>query len=159
VSVEDDPRVRLLGVDFGALRIGLAVSEGRVAVPLIIVEHENRERDLERVAAIARERLVAAVVVGLPVLESGEEGEQARRTRRFGDALARRLDVPVVYQDERFSSVRAEDAVADADLKPAGATRRGGKRHIDDLAAAVILQAYLDASVDAADALPRAGTR
>ena len=135
---------RMLGVDFGAQRIGVAVSEGRIAVPLTIVEHENREQDLERVATIARERDVAAVVVGMPMLESGEEGEQARRTRRFGEALARRLDVPVVYQDERYSSVRAEAAMADAGAARRAA-QRGGKRGIDDAAAAVILQAYIDA--------------
>ena len=136
----------MLGVDFGAQRIGVAVSDGRIAVPLTIVEHENREQDLERVAVIARERDVAAVVVGMPVLESGEEGEQARRTRRFGDALARRLDVPVVYQDERYSSVRAEAAMADAGVTRGRAAQRGGKRGIDDAAAAVILQAYIDAT-------------
>ena len=155
----------MLGVDFGAQRIGVAVSEGSVAVPLTIVQHENREQDLERVAAIARERAVAAVVVGLPVLESGEEGEQARRTRRFGDALARRLDVPVVYQDERYSSARAEAAMADGSAEdgrwkmddgrkrsmrgrtlPGRTAQRGGKRGIDDVAAAVILQAYIDAA-------------
>ena len=134
----------MLGVDYGAQRIGLAVSEGRIAVPLTIVEHENRERDLERVAEIAREREAQCVVVGLPMLESGDEGEQARRTRRFGDALARRLDVPVLYQDERFSSVRAEAAVADAGAS-GRTSSRGGKRHLDDSAAAVILQAYIDA--------------
>ena len=135
----------MLGVDYGAQRIGLAVSEGRIAVPLTIVEHENRERDLERVASIAREREVQIVVVGLPMLESGDEGEQARRTRRFGDALARRLDVPVVYQDERFSSVRAADALADAGAMRGRTPQRGGRRRIDDAAAAVILQAYIDA--------------
>lgn len=132
-------------MDFGARRIGVAVSEGRIAVPLMIIEHESRERDLERVAAIARERGVAAVIVGLPVLELGGEGEQARRTRRFGEALARRLDVPVVYHDERFSSVRAEDAMADAGAAGRWTARRGSNRRIDDAAAAVILQAYIDA--------------
>jgi putative Holliday junction resolvase len=158
VSFDGDLAAPLLGVDLGARRIGLAVSQGRTAVPLTIVEHENRERDLERVAAIARERLVAAVVLGLPVLESGEEGEQARRTRRFGDALARRLDAPVVYQDERYSSVRADNAMADAAAERGRPARRGGGRHIDDAAAAVILQAYLDAGADGSDTLRR-GTR
>ena len=141
----------MLGVDYGAQRIGLAVSEGRIAVPLTIVEHQNRERDLERVAEIAREREAQSVVVGLPMLESGDEGEQARRTRRFGDALARRLDVPVVYQDERFSSVRAEAAISDAGAN-GRTSSRGGKRHVDDAAAAVILQAYIDAQSSSAPA-------
>lgn len=146
----------MLGVDFGARRIGVAVSEGRVAVPLAIIEHENRERDLEQVAAMARERDVAVVVVGLPLLESGAEGEQARRTRRFGDALARRLAVSVVYQDERFSSARAEDAVADADVARERCPQSRAKRRIDDAAAAMILQAYIDARAVAADAARRA---
>ncbi len=140
---------RLLGVDYGAQRIGLAVSEGRIAVPLTIVVHENRARDLERVAEIARQRGVECVVVGLPMLESGDEGEQARRTRRFGDALARRLDVPVTYQDERFSSVSAEAAMADAGMS-GRTSARGGKRHIDDAAATVILQTYIDAQSNGA---------
>jgi putative holliday junction resolvase len=137
----------MLGVDFGAQRIGVAASEGRIAVPLTIVEHENRERDLERVATIARERDVSAVVVGLPLLESGDEGQQARRTRRFGDALARRLEVPVVYQDERFSSAQADFAGRDAGTARSGC--RSDSKRIDDAAAAVILQAYIDA-MDAA---------
>ncbi len=155
MNAKDSAPSRLLGVDYGARRIGVAVSEGRVAVPLTIVQHESRERDLERVAAIARERGVAAVVVGLPVLESGDEGEQARRTRRFGDALARRLDVPVLYQDERFSSVRAEDALAEAITVRGRASHSSGKRRIDDAAAAVTLQAYIDAGGAAPSAVGR----
>ena len=146
MNANDAMPARMLGVDFGAQRIGVAVSEGRIAVPLTIVAHENREQDLERIAVIARERDVATVVVGMPMLESGEEGEQARRTRRFGEALARRLDVPVVYQDERYSSVRAEAAMADAGAVRGRASQRGAKRGIDDAAAAVILQAYIDAA-------------
>lgn len=128
----------MLGVDYGERRIGLAVSSGRVAVPLTIVEHTNRAGDLERVATVAREQSAARVVIGLPLHMSGDESEQSRRARRFGDALARRLDVPVVYADERYTSVRAADAVA------ATGQSRGQKRRLDDVAAAMILQGYLD---------------
>jgi putative Holliday junction resolvase len=128
----------MLGVDYGARRIGLAVSEGSLAVPLCIIAHESRDADLERVASAARERRVAAVVVGLPLLPSGDEGEQARRTRRFGDALARRLDVPVIYHDEIMSSAAAEEATRIT------AARRGRHIRIDDQAAAIILQSYID---------------
>ncbi len=138
---------RRLGIDFGQQRIGVAVSEGRVAVPLLIIEHERRDADLARVAQIAREREASAVIVGLPIGLSGEEGEQARRTRRFGDALARRLDVPVIYQDERMSSVQVRGAAGGR--ISGGSTARNSDRRamprVDDLAAAVILQAYLDA--------------
>ena len=132
------PRTRMLGLDVGERRIGVAVSEGRIAVPLMIVEHRSRAEDLERVATIAREQEAGLVVVGLPLLMSGDEGEQARRTRRFGDALARRVAVPVTYQDERFTTVQATEAVT------AMPTRKRRRMRVDDHAAAVILQAYID---------------
>lgn len=131
-------RHRLLGVDFGEKRIGIAVSDGSLAVPLIIVEHEGREADLARIAALAVEQNASSVVVGLPLLSSGDEGEQARRCRRFGDALARRVDMPVVYHDETLSSVTA----AESALVGAGRARR--KTRVDDLAAVNILQSYID---------------
>ena len=135
---------RLLGVDVGARRIGLAVSQGRIAVPLTIIEHETRASDLDRVAAAAREQDAAAIVIGLPLHMSGDEGEQARRSRRFGDALARRVEVPVVYQDERYSTAAVTGAAGGRIEHARGAARRG-KPRVDDLAAAVILQAYIDA--------------
>ncbi|HYM16576.1 MAG TPA: Holliday junction resolvase RuvX [Dehalococcoidia bacterium] len=130
---------RMLGLDVGERRIGVAVSDGSLAVPLTIVEHRTRAAGIERVAAIAREQQAALVVVGLPLLESGAEGEQARRTRRFGDAVARRIDAPVVYHDERYTTVRAAAAVG------APAARRHPRVRIDDHAAAMILQSYIDA--------------
>ena len=129
---------RLLGIDFGEKRIGVAVSDGSIAVPLTIVEHEGREADLARIAALAVDHEASSVVVGLPLLSSGDEGEQARRCRRFGDALARRVDVPVVYHDETLSSVTAVESA----LIGAGRPRR--KTRIDDLAAVNILQSYID---------------
>jgi putative Holliday junction resolvase len=140
---------RLLGVDVGERRIGVAVSEGRIAVPLTIIEHRSRDADVARIAGIAREQAVVAVVVGLPVSLSGAEHAQAKLTRTFGQALARRVDVPVVYQDERYTTVRARTtpepltpAKEAAARKP---PRRKGERPVDDLAAALILQAYIDA--------------
>ncbi|MDP9238276.1 MAG: Holliday junction resolvase RuvX [Chloroflexota bacterium] len=139
---------RLLALDVGERRIGVAVSEGRLAVPLVIIEHESRAGDLERVTAIAREQEAVAVVVGLPVGLSGIEGEQAKRTRRFGDALARRLSVPIVYQDERLSSAQVAGAaggrIEQRGSKRAQHTARTRRPRIDDLAATVILQAYID---------------
>lgn len=130
------PRI-LLGIDYGEKRIGVAASDGSLAVPVAIVEHTSRERDLDRIADLARERGVEAIVVGMPLLSSGDEGEQARRCRRFGEALARRSGLPVLYQDETLSSVDAAAAVA------GGGGRRG--QALDDRAAANILQSYIDA--------------
>jgi putative Holliday junction resolvase len=126
---------RLLGIDTGERRIGVAVSEGRVAVPLTIVDHTNRARDLERIAALAGREGVDTIVIGLPLAPDGGEGEQARLARRFGEQLAALQSRPVVYQDERLTSF---------DVASAGASRRN--KPTDDLAAAAILQRYIDAS-------------
>jgi putative Holliday junction resolvase len=129
---------RLIGLDVGERRIGVAISEGTLAVPLTIIEHTQRQRDIDRVLEIAGEQDAAAIVVGLPVRTGGDEGEQARMTRRFGADLEARTELPVLYHDELYSTV---DAAA------AGASRGRRQQHLDDRAAAVILQRYLDAQV------------
>ncbi len=139
----DRPR-RMLGLDVGDRRIGVAASDGQLAVPLAIIEHENRSADLDRVAAIAHEQEAQAIVVGLPITMAGQEGEQARKTRRFGDALARRVDVPVIYHDERMSTLQVVGAAGARVTGATSARKRREKPRIDDLAAAVILQSYLD---------------
>lgn len=129
----------MLGIDVGARRIGVAVSEGRVAVPLEIIEHTNRAADLARIIAIAEREGAAAIVVGLPLTAAGGDSEQTRLTRRFGAQLAGATSIPIAYHDERLSSRDVEDAA-----RAAGATRRR-QRHLDDAAAALILQRYIDA--------------
>ena len=139
---------RLLGIDVGERRIGVAVSEGTIAVPLTIIEHKNRAVDIARVIEIAEREHASAIVVGLPVSLSGEEHEQARLTRRFGDQLAEQTEVPVIYHDERYSTANARHAVESMQpSKPERRPRAPRKRaaHVDDRAAAVILQSYIDA--------------
>ena len=124
----------MLGLDFGERRIGVAVSEGSIAVPLTIIEHKNRAADLARIVALAEREGATAIVVGMPLAPDGGEGEQARLTRKFGEQLAASVAVPVAYQDERLTSL---------DVASARAGRKS--RPIDDLAAAAILQRYIDA--------------
>jgi putative Holliday junction resolvase len=123
---------RVLGIDFGERRIGVALGVGTLAVPVTIVEHTNRAADIDQIAKIAAREDVSAIVIGLPLAPDGGEGEQARLTRAFGRQLAEHIDLPIAYEDERLTSV---------DAAPQG--RRG--KHVDDLAAATILQRYLDA--------------
>ncbi len=145
--------MRLLGLDAGARRIGVAVSQGGIAVPLTIVAHESRAADIARIGELARAEGAEAIVVGLPLSMSGEEHAQAKRTRAFGEALALGTGIPVVYQDERLSTAQASRAQTGAGgrrVRPRNASsvhpaRRRGKPRVDDLAAAVILQAYVDA--------------
>lgn len=134
--------MRVLGLDVGERRIGVAISDpdGRLAVPLQVLERRGVRQDAAALAELAARESAGRVVVGLPVSLSGEEGPQAQAVRRFGDVLAGALSIPVVYWDERLSTVEADRLLAAAGER---ARRRRGWR--DAVAAALVLQAYLDA--------------
>ncbi|HXF74140.1 MAG TPA: Holliday junction resolvase RuvX [Actinomycetota bacterium] len=131
-----------LGLDLGEARIGVAISDDarRVAVPLGTIR-AGAPDDLRAVAKLVAERGVTVVVVGHPLSMSGVAGEAARRAERFAEGLRAVLEVPVVLGDERLSTAEAE-----RELRRAGADARARRRARDASAAAVILQAYLDAT-------------
>jgi putative Holliday junction resolvase len=104
------------------------------------VRRRGGAHDLDAVGAIARARGADVAVVGLPVRLDGSEGASARRARSFGEKLRERFTLAVVYWDESFSTVEAERALLEADL-----SRRRRKQVIDKMAAAVILQSWMDA--------------
>jgi putative Holliday junction resolvase len=132
--------VRALGLDLGSRRIGVAVSSGTIASPLTVVERgRSRRHDHERIAAIVREEEADVVVVGLPLSLSGQDGPAARAARKEVAALATVVTVPVETYDERFTTVTAERALAEGGVR--GAARR---QVVDKVAAAVILQSWLD---------------
>lgn len=131
-------------MDYGERRIGLAVSDptGTLASPLPTLRRRSGKRPpLRALEEIAREHDVCAVVVGLPLAPSGEETGWTAEVRAVGDELGRRLDLPVHYVDERFTSARAERAVRSLGLPK---EKRERKDRIDAAAAILILQAYLD---------------
>jgi putative pre-16S rRNA nuclease len=131
---------RVLGLDLGDARIGVAISDDarRMAVPLGTVR-TGAPADVRAIADLIREHGVTLVVVGHPLLLSGEAGERAHHAERFAAAIGEALDVPVRLQDERLSTVEAERA-----LRQSRATGRDRRRTIDRSAATVILQAWLD---------------
>jgi putative Holliday junction resolvase len=133
---------RILALDFGARRIGLAISDplGLTAQGLPTLERSNRERDLAALLALAREREVTRWVMGLPLHLSGTEGAQAQKVRTFGALLAARSGLPVEYWDERLTTVTAQRVLREAELSLA--KRR---QAVDRLAAVVLLQSYLEA--------------
>ncbi len=135
-------RTRLLGVDYGTVRIGLAISdaERRLASPLAVHTRSSRERDAEYFRSVIAEEEVGALVVGLPVHCNGREGQKAAEARAFGAWLAEATGLPVTFWDERFSTVEAESA-----LWQAGLTHKKRKARRDRVAAQILLQAYLDA--------------
>jgi putative holliday junction resolvase len=135
-------RGRRLGVDVGAVRIGVALSDpdGVLATPLTTVARDvDAGTDLRALAELAAEHEVVEVVVGLPRTLAGAEGPAARVAREFADALAGAVDVPVALADERLTTV-----VATRQLR---ASRRPGRRQravVDQAAAVAILQGFLD---------------
>ncbi|MBI5419576.1 MAG: Holliday junction resolvase RuvX [Deltaproteobacteria bacterium] len=135
-------RGRLLGLDFGSRRIGMAVSDplGVTAQPLPAIQRQGEKKDIEAVASVAGEHEVEGVVVGLPLLLDGGEGTQAVLARRFGEKLRERLGLPVVTWDERFTTAQAERHLIDSGMR-----REKRKKVRDSLSAVFLLQSALDA--------------
>ncbi len=138
--------VRAVGIDVGARRIGLAISDltRTLARPLMTIEVSSADEGVARVAAeVARlageEDGVSTVVIGLPVRLDGSAGEQTARVREFITKLAPRIAAPIVTADERLTSVEAEQRIARRSKD-----WRERKKTLDAAAAAVILQDYLD---------------
>jgi putative Holliday junction resolvase len=123
--------MRILALDAGEARCGCAVCDPTesVVTPLDVVPRPDTRRGLDTLARLVRDRGIEQVVVGLPLTMRGEEGEQARWTRRFAKRLAERVDVPIEMHDERLTTRQAE--------------RTGGIAEADSRAAAHLLEAVL----------------
>jgi putative Holliday junction resolvase len=134
---------KLLGLDVGLARIGVAVCDplGLAARPLTVIERRSKREDFDTLADIVRREEVEAVICGLPLNMDGSEGQQARTTRKWAQRLARALRAilgrtyPVIFWDERLSTFAAQEILAATGMDVAE----------DAAAAAVILQSYLDA--------------
>lgn len=132
---------RLLGVDFGTVRIGLAISDAEqiLASPLTTYHRRDETRDAAYFAALVKEENLSGLVIGIPIHLDDFEGDQARDVRRFGDWLASVTLLPVAYQDERYTSVEAEFILRGARL-----TLKKRQANRDKIAAQLILAAYLE---------------
>ena len=133
--------MRALGLDIGEKRIGVALSDPRgiLATALTVLETRSEDDTLKRIAALAREHDVEQIVVGMPFSLDGSLGPQARRIQSFIETLSKRTEIPVVTWDERFSTFDAERVLVEAGVK-----REKRKKHLDSVAAAIVLQGYLD---------------
>jgi putative Holliday junction resolvase len=131
-SVLEDADVKVMALDFGSARTGVAVSDptGTLARPLGVVAAAATESGLAELARLAREENVERIVVGLPLTLRGTRGEQAAETERFVDALRGVVGVPIELYDERFTTDLAQQA--------------GGSAPEDALAAAHLLSTYLE---------------
>jgi putative Holliday junction resolvase len=138
-----DPHGRVLALDLGKRRIGLAVSDelGLTAQGLPTLERTNKAQDLEVLARLIREKNAALVVVGHPLHLSGAEGRQANWAAQFARTLAMHAEVEVRLWDERLTSVEAGRI-----LSQSGMSRKKKSAAVDRLSAVLILQSYLDYS-------------
>ena len=134
--------MRILAVDHGEKRIGLAISDptGTIANPLTVIQHVSRTIDAAQVAALAAEHGVGMIIVGQSFDEDGQPNLAGRRAARFAGALREQTDLPVELWDESFSTQKARAARIQM-----GVSRKQRAGHLDQLAATVILQSYLDA--------------
>ena len=132
--------MRILGLDLGARRIGISISDVRasVATPAGTLERTNLARDLSALGALICEREVERVVVGLPIHMNGRKGPEAEAARRFAAALSEATGVTVDLLDERWTSVEAERALRESGVRP---SKR--RKSIDSVAATILLRTYL----------------
>ncbi len=132
---------RVLALDWGTKRIGVAVSDplGIMAQPLPTIANEGEEKVLAALRRVIEEKEVARIVVGLPVNMDGSAGPAALAAKEFAEMIARKIGLPVETWDERLTS-----ADADSRLAESGMHWRRRKRHVDQVAAALILQSWLE---------------
>ena len=134
---------RLLGLDFGTRRVGVAVSdvEQRYAAALEVILRSSAKGDAAALLRIVEENLPVGFVIGLPVHMSGDEGTKAKQAREFGIWAGRVAGLPVAYWDERHSST-----IAEGRLIGAGVSEKKRQAKLDAIAAQIMLQSYLDAT-------------
>ena len=139
--------MRILGVDHGEKRIGLALSDptGAIASPLKVIEHVSRVIDAAQVAQVAAQNGIECILIGQSFDEEGRPNMAGRRAARFAEALKIQTRIPVVMWDESLSTRDARAARIEMGVPR---RRRGG--HLDELAAVLILQSYLDAHRESA---------
>ena len=133
--------MRVLGLDIGARRIGVAVSDpgGRVATPLKVLDARVLARDITPLRRVVEDYEVDLIVAGLPLTLAGEEGPQATEVRRRAEELACLLRLPLELWDERLSTSEAART-----MSASGVSARDSKAAVDTVAAALILQGFLD---------------
>ena len=137
------PAGRLIAIDWGELRLGLALSDETqlLASPLeTLVRRAGKRFPMPRFLELLAEHSPVGVVIGLPLTLEGEEGPSAAAAREMGATVARRTDLPIAWWDERLTTARTLGVIREM-----GGSTRGRKGDVDALAASVLLQHFLDA--------------
>lgn len=132
---------RIMGLDVGNKTIGVALSDPMflLANGLETIKRKNASSDIERLKEIINDNDVELLVVGLPKNMNNTIGPQAMRVMSFVDLIKKQVDIEIVYQDERMTTIQSEAVLIDMDVR-----RENRKKYIDKIAATFILQTYLD---------------
>ncbi|MBO7514973.1 MAG: Holliday junction resolvase RuvX, partial [Lachnospiraceae bacterium] len=136
--------MRKMGLDYGSKTVGVAMTDalGITVMPLetITRKEENKlRRTLARITELVGEYEVDEIVLGRPVLMDGSDGERVKQTGIFKELLEKRVEVPVVFMDERLTTVEADEALREMEIP-----RSERKKYIDQIAAALVLRSYLN---------------
>lgn len=131
--------MRIMGLDFGSRTIGVAISDPFLWTAQALKTIKRSKNELAEIAEIIKEYEVEEIVLGYPKNMNGTIGERAELTSKFGERLVKKFSLPVIFWDERLSTVGAEHSLLEADL-----SREKRKKVIDKMAAVFILQGYLD---------------
>lgn len=136
--------MRILGIDYGDARIGIALSDelGILASPLKTYQSQSMRKDIDYIATLAKEKNCGKIVIGLPLNMNGTEGDRVSKTKSFGNVLEKVAGIPVVYKDERLTTVQVERVFEQANVK-----KDKRKQIVDKTAAVLILQSYLDMKI------------
>ena len=131
--------MRILGLDFGSKTVGVAITDplGMTAQGMEIVRRESPNK--LRIETIIKENDVELIVLGLPVNMDGSSGERVEKTKEFADMLTRRSGVEIIFQDERLTTVEAYEIMNEAGIK-----REDRYKYVDQIAATIILEDYLN---------------
>ena len=133
--------MKVLSVDYGDVRTGIAISDvrGMLASPLCVIEQSYQPKLVDRIVQIVEENKIERIVIGLPRNMDGSYGYRCDECRSLGDAIAQKIDVDIFYEDERLTTVMAHNVLSDNNV-------RGKKRKqtVDAVSAVMILQSFLD---------------
>lgn len=133
---------RYLGLDFGSKTIGVAVSDPMhiIASGLVTIKRSDVKTDIAKIIEIIEEQEISKIIIGMPYNMDGSKGPSAQRVMSFVDLLKKEVSQEIIYQDERLTTIEAEEVLINDRIR-----REKRKEHIDKIAAALILQSYLDA--------------
>ena len=133
--------MKIIALDIGTVRIGVATSDilEIIASSYEVYKRKNNSEDVKHIAELVSNLNAGEVVIGLPLKMDGSEGQSVEMAKSFGEELAKLVNVPILYQDERLSTVTAQKILIESGMR-----REKRKNKVDALAATIILQTYLD---------------